>query len=415
MTRSEKKAFILKGDLPDRVYYGNVAFKTVRALLSYLGCIGIALAVTYYLDGTAGIILTAALLCALVLSIVMTVIVMRSVRVEITADKNILVKGEKVLCRVKLFNTLPITAPVIEIQADCSPQLAMESSLLYKGALAGRAVNVLSIPMTARYSGAAKMTIDRVTLTDYLGIFSFRLNVPEEQLAFKLAVYPDIPDAAVQTDFLKTTNKFSSNDDEEEESDEVSLTSTGMPGYDHRQYYPGDPIKRINWKLSSKRDIYMIRLDEEIRGAGQMFFLDCPVTEPTPDILKVRDNVIEGALTMFMMLIREGREATFFYCKDGLWLAHEIHSQPDVFALQEILSDYSPCEAPTPVPSEITAAGKTPIVFSAAVRGAEGTLSDIISQCPEALVITAYSALIPSMSSDMWTISDEFEFRKAEH
>lgn len=415
MTGTEKKDFILKGKIPDRFFYGNVAFKTVRSLMSYIGCILIALGVTYFLDGTAGIILTAALICAFVVSIVMTLIVMKSIRVEITADKNILVKGETVACRVKLRNTLPITAPVIEIQADSTPQLAMGSSLLYKGALAGKSVNMLKIPMTARYSGAANMFVDRVTLTDYLGIFSFRLRVPEEQLSFKLAVYPDIPDAAVQTDFLKTTNRFTNNDDEEEESDEISLTATGMPGYDHRQYYPGDPIKRINWKLSSKRDVYMIRLDEEVRGAGQMFFLDCPVTDATADVLAVRDNVIEGALTMFMMLVREGREATFFYCKDHLWLAHEIHSQPDIFALQEILSDFTPCDPPTAVPTEITSAGKTPIVFSCCIKGSDGSLSQIVSQCPDALVITSLRSGINAVNSDTWTISEEFEFRKADH
>ena len=411
MTKSEKKDLMLKGKLPARAYE-NVAFKTFRSVMSYLGCIVITLGVTYYLDGAAGIMLTVALVCALVLSLILTLAVIGTITVNISADKTMLVKGESLKCIVKLSNKILIPAPVIEIEADCSPQLTIETSPIYKGALAGRSANVIKIPMTARYSGTAHLIIKRVTLTDYLGIFSFRLKVPQDELSFKVGVYPNIPDTTVQTDFLKTTNKFSNDDDEEEESDEISITSTGMPGYDHRQYYPGDPIKKINWKLSSKRDIYMVRLDEQIRGAGQMFFLDCPLYEENEDTLRIRDNVIEGALTMFSMIIHEGREATFFFPSDGLWLANEIHDQKDILRLQELLAEFTPCEPPTCVPAEIMNAGKTPIVFSTAYRNQSEGLMKIVAQCPEALVITAQQAGVALICPDMWTISDEFEFIK---
>ena len=411
MTKSEKKDLVLKGKLPARAYE-NIAFRTFRSVMSYIGCIVIALGVTYYLDGAAGIMITTALICALVISLILTIAVRGTIDVNITADKTMLVKGESLKCKVKLSNKILVPAPVIEIEADCSPQLTIETSHIYKGALAGRATNVIKIPMTAHYSGKAHLMIKRVTLTDYLGIFSFRLKVPEDQLSFNVAIYPNIPDAAVQTDFLKTTNKFSNEDDEEEESDEISMTSTGMPGYEHRQYFPGDPIKKINWKLSSKRDIYMIRLDEQIRGAGQMFFLDCPLGEDNEYTLKVRDNVIEGALTMLSMIVHEGREATFFFPSEGLWLSNDIHDQKDILRLQELLSGFSPSEPPTAVPAEIVNEGKTPIVFSTAVRDNDAGLMKIIAQCPEALVITSQAAMVPLLCPDMWTISDEFEFRK---
>lgn len=390
----------------------NRYFRSFRSVLSYLGCIVITLGVTYYLDGTAGIMLTAALICAFVISLILTLAVMGTITVNISADKDILVKGETLSCIVRLGNKIILPAPVIEIETDCTPQLTIGTSPIYKGALAGRTANVIKIPMTARYSGTAHIMIKRVTLTDYLGIFAFRLKVPADELDFTVSVYPNIPDVEAQTDFLKTTNKFSSDDDEEEESDEISLTLTGLPGYDHRQYYPGDPIKRINWKLSSKRDIYMIRLDEQIRGAGQMFFLDCPVCDENEHILSVRDNIIEGALTMFMMIVREGREATFFFPADGLWLSNDIHDQKDVFRLQELLSRFSPSEPPTPVPAEITNAGKTPIVFSAATAEQQTGLLRAVSQCPDALVITSQAAGLPGVFQDMWTVSDEFEFIK---
>ena len=390
----------------------SYAYKSIMSVFGYVGCMIITLGVMYYLDGTAGIILTAALLTAFIVSLVLTLIVRRSISVDISADKTALTKGEDLKCVVKLANALPLPAPVIEIEAECSPHLGLGSTTLYKGALAGRFVNTIRIPMKALHSGEARMSVKRVTLTDYLGIFAFPINLPEEVRCFKAAIYPDIPDTSVQTDFLKTTNRFQSTDDEEEESDETAINSTGMPGYDHRQYFPGDPIKRINWKLSSKRDIYMIRLDEEIRGAGQMFFLDCPKYEENDYILTVRDTVIEGALTMFTQLIREGREAAFFYCDEGLWVNVDIRAMNDVYLLQEQLSGYSPSEPPVLVPPEIAAAGKTPICFSAATGDEPGSAVQIASDVPEALIITAQSAGVQAITSNCWTISPEFDFRK---
>ena len=411
MTKTEKKDPVMKGRLSDSVYE-NTAFKTTRSFLSYAGCIGIALAVMYFLDGTAGVILTAALICAFVISIVMTLAVMRSITVTLTADRTALSKGDDAVMTAALSKTLILPAPVVEIYTDATPQLEL-SGTLYKAAVAGRETNRIKIPIKALHSGACEFRITRIALTDYLGIFTFRLKLSEEQSRVKMSVYPDIPDAAVQTDFLKTTTQFQSNDDDDEESDENSITPTGMPGYDHRQYVPGDPLKRINWKLSSKRDIYMIRLDEQIRGAGQMFFLDCQPCEEDDRILTVRDTVIEGMLTMLTMLVREGREATFFYCKEGLWLSADIHDNSDIFRLQEQLGEYTPCEAPSLIPPEITAAGKTPICFTAAYAENQGSAAQIAAQAPEGLIICALSSGLQGISPNLWTISQEYEFKKA--
>ena len=364
----------------------NNVFRTARSLTSYMGCIAMTLAVTYFLDGTAGMLITAALVSAFVISVTVSLVVMKTIDVTISADKQLLTKGETLDCMIKLTNSLPLPAPVIEIEADCSAHLLISETTLYKGAVEGRSSNIIKMPVTARHSGAAVIRIKRVTLTDYLGIFSFGLKVPEEQLTVRVSVYPDIPEAAVQTDFLKTTATLSNNDDEEEESSETAINPTGIAGYDHRQYFPGDPIKRINWKMSSKRDIYMIRLDEQIRGTGQVFFLDVPMIEENEFTLSVRDNVIEGLLTIFTMLVREGKEAAFYYGSDGLWLSHEIRAQNDIIDLQEILSGFSPSRLNGVIPAEIISAGKTPICFTAAVGDHAGSAEQIAAQIGRAHV-----------------------------
>lgn len=403
----------MKDKISNIIQKTSPVFRTASSLLSYTGCIAVSFMIMYYLNGTIGVFLASSLISALILSLMLTFIASKTLSIEISTDTEAAAKGETLNCIVKLSNSAPLPVPVAEIETECSPQLSTGEFPIYKGAVAGRSVNTINIPMTAVHSGLATIRIKRVALSDFLGIFSFPLKISEEQRTFKVAVYPDIPDAAVQTDFLKTA-RFSGSDDEEEESNETSPIPTGLPGYDHREYIPGDPIKRINWKMSSKRDIYMVRLDEQIRGTGQMFFLDCPVMEDTDYTLTVRDNVIEGALAMLGMLAKEGRDAFFYFCSDGLWLGHEIHEQKDIYTLQEMLADLSPCETTALVPGDITNAGKTPICFTAAVKDRSESVMQIMRQFPEAMVISALDAGLELDGPGCWVISQEFEFTRSD-
>lgn len=386
--------------------------KTISSLLSYAGCILVSYLIMYYLDGTIGVFLISALICAFVLSLVLTLIARKTVRVKIYVDNNALAKGESLNCIAELSNSILLPAPVIEIELYCSAHLDQGDVPLYKGAAGLRSPNKIKIPITAVHCGLAEIRVKRISLSDFLGIFVFGIDFNADENRFTAAVYPDIPDVAVQTDFLKTANSFTSSDDEEEESNESSPIPTGMPGYEHREYMPGDPIKRINWKLSSKKDIYMIRLDEQVRGTGQMFFLDCPVCEDDDNSLKVRDTIIEGALSALSMIVREGRDAHFYFYNDGLWLGSEIHEQGDIYKLQELLARFSPKEPSSLLPEDIINSGKTPICFTAAVKGHEEHPHMIAAQYPDALIVSALSAQLILNDVNHWTISDEFEMTK---
>ncbi len=410
MTSEERKKLLLKGELPEGVRRSNV-FKTVTALLSYMGCICVTLAVTHYIDGTAGVILAAALICAFVVSSVITALVSFFINVEISADKTAANKGDTVTLTARLSKRILLPSPIIEIYAGSAPQLEPQSGVCFKAALAGREVNEVDIPFKAKYSGASAMYISEVRLTDFLGIFSFKLrNVTAEVMT--VAVYPDIPDAAVQTDFLKTTSMFANNDDDDEESDETSVVPTGLAGYEHRAYVPGDPIKRINWKLSSKRDEYMVRLDEQIVGAGQLFFLDAPDMGESEFSLSVRDNVIEGALAVFTMLIREGREAKFYFPREGIWYGIDIRSVGDVYQIQELLGDFRPDRNVSLIPEEILTSNKVPICFTAATEAANGSAVRIASASAGIMMICSDRSGLQNICTNLWTISPEFELKK---
>lgn len=388
----------------------TITLQTVKSLFAYIGCIGIAVAVKYLINGTVGVLLIISLICALILSVVSALAVIPSLEVDVQPDKRVLFKGESLIYAVSMRKRIIIPAPMIEVYVECTPQLLKDTDIL-RLSLAGRETNTVKISVMAKYSGAAAINITNVFVCDYFGIFRFRLKKDISNSNVRVSVYPNIPDVPVQTNFLKTAVLFST-DDNEEETNETALTPTGQPGYDHREYYPGDPIKRINWKMSSKKDVYMIRLDEKVAGGGQVFFLDVPELEENEVNLSVRDRVIEGMLAIFSMLTAEGRETVFFMPNKNNWVRMDIRTPADIYEIQQRLSDFSPCSMETPVPPEIAGMGKTPICFTAATGDNAQSAMNIISEIPDILLICSSDSKLPHITSEFWSISDTFEVKR---
>ena len=90
--------------------------KTVKNLLGYIGCICITVMVAYFIDGTAGIILTAAMICAFVISLAVTLVVRRFLKVEISLSRDLLGKGDSFLLNVNISKNIIIPAPVVKIK-----------------------------------------------------------------------------------------------------------------------------------------------------------------------------------------------------------------------------------------------------------------------------------------------------------
>lgn len=384
--------------------------KTVLSLLNYIGCIAMALFVTFIVDGTIGVILTYALIIALLVSLAMTIISRRSISVQAVLSSNAVSKGDRLFLELQLHNRLFFPAPVVEIEVEENPHFLVEGENVLRGSVSAKSVNILRLPITALHSGKAHIVIKNIKLTDYLGIFSFKINT--EGFDLTASVFPDIPPVHIQTNLIRTASQFMSSDDDEEESGETSAYPTGIAGYDYREYIPGDPIKRINWKASSKRDILLVRLDESIRGSGRTILLDCPAVKDDDITLTVRDNVIEGSLSLLVSLLREGRDAVYFFSKQGMRMKLDIRTQADIFKLQEELSEIEPEKDGNALSSDFSALPKNIILFTSATAISVSSAAQIISQRPETMLISSYASTLPRISENQWILSEGFDINK---
>ncbi len=138
--------------------------------------------------------------------------------------------------------------PFAEVCVDAEESIRLRTSLLFR-----KTVTVKGC-FEPKHSGLNKVVLEKVIIGDFLGNGKFNVRIADEN---KLAVYPQV----VQYDGPEVfPNMLPSEEEEAEEG--VAARQGGMPGYEHREYVPGDSPRRVNYKLSAKKGKLMVRLDE---------------------------------------------------------------------------------------------------------------------------------------------------------
>ena len=167
--------------------------------------------------------------------------------------------GQDVEFEIRLTRTGFCFIPYIELclLADC--RINIRTSLLFSG------TKTLRGSFKASHSGINRLNLDLISIRDFAGLFNLKIPVGQEA---KKAVLPKIVDYA-GPEIIPSV--LPSDDEDAEEG--VTVVKGGLPGCEPRDYIPGDSPKRINYKLSAKRNRLLVRLDESAGFAATNIFI----------------------------------------------------------------------------------------------------------------------------------------------
>lgn len=304
----------------------RVVLDRIKLVLAFLGMAALAYVFTFYLDSDIGVVVWAFLLLAPLISALLAWAASRRVHITMTASDT-LQKGRHfaVHVTVRAEGRLPI--PFVRFRL-CSEATALaDDPRAVQSAMT--AAEPLEIPMgyQAAYAGSGSIWLEELVISDYLGLFRFGIKDKPETL--KIGVIPEIPSITGASLMLRAVSDAVLTMDEEEEESSASFTSQSMPGYIHRDYVPGDNLRRINWKLSAKRNKLMVRMDEAASAVRPTVVLDLQ-HESEPDALKRREIMLEGALGFLMLLVRQGVPCSLRFAADSVWHVLELDSEDAV-------------------------------------------------------------------------------------
>lgn len=166
-------------------------------------------------------------------------------------------------CRVRIRNSalLPVMrcGCRVSIRNDLTEE---EQTVTLTGGVSARGESSQNILLQSRYCGRLRVRISRFTLLDYLGLLPMQAPVKAEA---RLTILPNLFPMDADMTARPAYADDGASDRRGEDRSEV---------YQLREYRPGDDIRQIHWKLSSKLDELILKEASQPESRSLLVFWD---------------------------------------------------------------------------------------------------------------------------------------------
>lgn len=329
----------------------------VTVITGYLAAIAVSVAFALYMSASVGWTFVYFFVSAPLFSLAVTAALKLygCISVKVECDKTMVYKGEEIKVRISASNKsiLPVPALIVELIkpvgmklckisdgangsncSNCSNFSDKDLKGIAALSIMPKGTTVFEATYRAEMWGSCTLGVTKSRLQDFMRFFTFKIS---DGIFTRISVFPNIPDVPSDMPLIRAvTNEIRLCSDSEETTEtDAAMPFAGMPGYTHREYQPGDPIKRINWKLSSKRDIYMVRLDDEIETMEQTILLDCVGSNAAEN-----ERAVEGTIAVAYSLLRLGFKSNVWFRTKNGYADIEISDYGNIVELQTALASY---------------------------------------------------------------------------
>ncbi len=285
----------------------------VKYIVSVLAVAFLVYIFTFYMDGEMGMILSAFVVIAPLVSLGFTIYARKNIKISFDCDAYVQ-KGQKlkITATVEKKNMIPF--PIIEIKPYVSP-VFVQHDKVYRLSMLNEEKKSFSFEVDAAVGGNGEIGIESVCSCGFLGFI--HLKVSEGiQPPVLVGIIPEVPDVKASSSLVRSVANIVATSDNDEENDTSMLYSSNTaPGYEHREYVQGDPLKRVNWKLSSKKNCLMVRLDEAVASVQPVVVLDLfrSSSSTVENAIRLEERILSSTFGLLNALIMHGIACTFIY------------------------------------------------------------------------------------------------------
>ena len=312
----------------------------IKAVISYLLLIGLAVLYTLFLEAPGGCYLITALVSAAFISVILCFLTARKLSAQIEIKTDILNRGDISLVNLAVTNESLLPSAIINAQMFASYHFTTDSPQSIRTSMFGKGTQRFSASYRAEFFGKARIGISSIEVTDYLRLISLHINIPKAMEEIK--IYPDIPDVNAREGLARSLTDAAAFD-ESEETTQSLFAMNGFPGYEHRKYEPGDNIRLINWKLSAKRGELFVRRLEGASGAEQTFILDKAGSKAADQLQARREEqlAVESLLALMMQFAKTELPSKLVIRFGNVWETIPVVTPSDVSDIRYRLTDYT--------------------------------------------------------------------------
>lgn len=244
----------------------------LKSLWGYLGIILLFTFISNFVDANLGSTLLytfSALLCLSVIAVILSVIF---TSVSPKNEKVVVSKNQRTFFVIDVKSKLPIALSFINLVMEPQKYLLEENLAPINFMVDKFHFFQINVEYKTKVFGKDVVAAKELVFRDFMGLIEIKKSIKDVKL--EIMTLPVYRETMYDKSIMQLTNYCADFDDSEEISGSV-FGLNGFPGYEHREYVKGDSRKRINYKLSAKKDKLMVRLDEPIASMRQAVILDC--------------------------------------------------------------------------------------------------------------------------------------------
>lgn len=252
---------------------------------------------TFYIDGETGVILAYFALSSALLSYIIAYFARKRIKIRFECEEYVK-KGSALKLKINTEKTGIMPLAFIDLFIGMSETLG-EQDRHYKLSLAFKNSEEFEINLKGITGGNGKIFIKEVCSSGFFGIVSYNAETPLQSKS--IGIIPDIPEIHASNELFRAINDIVVTSDDEEQDSPLAFSANSVAGYEHREYIQGDSLKRVNWKLSSKRNKLMVRLDEASASVQPVVLIDLCGKN-----IKNQEKNLQGAFGMLSLFIKQG-------------------------------------------------------------------------------------------------------------
>lgn len=313
----------------------------MKAVISYFIVLFSAFIYMIFFDARSGSVMLFFLIITITVSVFLTLKTRKHISFSFITEEGTLKKNEPSHAFIQALKDTVLPVPLITVTLNHSFGIKKPEYTQYRFSMSEKKEVKLEFDFIPEFSGPGFFNIEKIEISDYLGIFRFKMK-NMDKVTRNVFVSPDIPEFDNNSEMLKMIfDSISESDDD----DAVTASSLpGLPGYEYREYVPGDSLKRINWKLSSKRNQLFVRLDEAagVNIPNIILVHSSADSEDNRDQYAVRDRMTEASLAVANSCVSAGVGCSFSFFQEGVLVTEEMNTPEDVKKLAEKLSHILP-------------------------------------------------------------------------
>lgn len=268
---------------------------------------------TFYIDGEMGVILLSFLIISPLLSLSFAIYGRKRIIVSFDCDGYVK-KGNTLSVTVTVEKKDSMPFALVDIKPAAS-EVFEKNTKTYRLSMLNERKKEFTFSVNALTGGNGEISIVSVYSCGFLGFIRLKSKLPLPQPK-SVGVIPEIPEIKASSQLFRSIADIVMTSDDDEDNDTAMMFSANTTaGYEHREYIMGDPLKRINWKLSTKKSKLMVRLDEAAASVQPTILLDLFRNSNTPVEKSVinEEKLLVSVFGLLTLMIKQGIACNFIY------------------------------------------------------------------------------------------------------